>query len=295
MKRVSIIIINHNTEKLLASALRSVDQQKKDDWEVLVVDNASTDNSVAMVKREFPHAHVIANEKNIGFAAGNNTGIKKAQGTYVMLLNSDALFTQVGSLETLLDYMDKHGDVAVVTPKVVLAHGELDKASHRGFPTPWNAFTYFAQMERVFGWVPFLSRIVGGYHMTWKNMNIPHEVEAVTGAAMIVRKKAIDQVGMLDEAFFMYGEDIDWCYRFKQARWKVVYHPGFQVLHLKNQSGIKREVRSNEDKVKRAQTTAYFFDTMGQFYDKHYAKRYPDIIKKLVYKGISVIKKLKGA
>ncbi len=295
MKRLSIIIVNYNTEKLVESAVRSVEKQLQKDWEVIVVDNASSDNSVEAIKHVFPWVHVIKNDKNLGFSAGNNVGIKKAEGAYIMLLNSDALFTNNGSILTLLDYMDNHGDVAVVTPRVQLAHGELDKASHRGFPTPWNALTYFTQLERVFGDVPLLSRIVGGYHQTWKNLNHPHEIDSATGAAMVVRKKAIDQVGLLDENFFMYGEDIDWCYRFKQARWKIVFHPGFEVLHLKNQSGIKREVQTKEDQLKRTQTQAHFFDTMGQFYEKHYTKTYPDIVNKLVYKGISVIKKLKGA
>lgn len=295
MKRLSIIIVNHNTEKLVEAAVRSVEQLMSKDWEVIVVDNASIDQSVQTLRKAFPWLEVITNENNVGFAGGNNIGIKKSNAAYIMLLNSDALLTHVGKLETLLKYMDEHPDVAVVTPKVVLAHGELDKASHRGFPTPWNSFTYFSQLERVFGKVPGLAQLFGGYHLTWKTLNQPHEIDAATGAAMIVRKKAIDQVGLLDEAFFMYGEDIDWCYRFKQARWKIIFHPGFEVLHLKNQSGIKRVIQSDEDHIKRAQTTAHFFDTMGQFYEKHYAKRYPRFVKRLVYTGISIIKKVKGA
>lgn len=295
MKKLSIIIVNHNTERLVAVALQSIRPFMQKDWEIIVVDNASTDNSVKLIKKEFPEVQVIESEKNLGFAGGNNLGINKTQGECVMLLNSDAVFTQQGHLEILLSYLDAHPDVAVITPKVVLLNGELDKAAHRGFPTPWNAFTHYTQLERLFGRLPIASRLFGGYHMTWKSLRAPHEVDACTGAAMIVRKKAMGKVGMLDESFFMYGEDIDWCYRFKQAGWKVVFHPGFTVLHLKNQSGIKREIRTDHDLAQRNQTTGQFFDTMGQFYRKHYMRKYPAIVTKAVFFGISALKRLKGA
>lgn len=293
MTTLSIIILNHNTERLVAATIRSIEQALKKDWEIIVVDNASTDNSVSMIKKEFPHVVLIENKQNVGFAGGCNLGMQMAKGKYVMLLNSDALFTPHGNIMTLLEYLDMHPEVAVVTPKVVLASGKLDKASHRGFPTPWNALTYYTKLEALLGKVPLLSRLVGGYHLTWKSLDQPHEIDSATGAAMIVRHSAIEKVGMLDDSFFMYGEDIDWCYRFKQAGWKIVFHPGFTVLHLKNQSGIKRELHSPEDLARRHQTTSHFFDTMTQFYKKHYMRNYPAIVTRAVFFGISVLKKLK--
>jgi GT2 family glycosyltransferase len=292
--RLSIIILNHNTERLVAATLKSVQELREADWEVIVVDNASTDNSVPVMKKAFPWVHLIVNEKNLGFAGGNNLGLEKAQGKYIMLLNSDALFTRHGKLEQLLSYMDAHPEVGVVTPKVVLPSGQPDMAAHRGFPTPWNALTYFAKLEKVFGATPIFNRFFGGYHMTWLALNQPHEIDACTGAAMIVRATAMKKVGPLDASFFMYGEDLDWCYRFKQAGWNIVYHPGFEVLHLKHQSGLKREILSDDDLAKRTQTTKHFFDTMKQFYRKHYAQKYPAIVMRAAFAGIDLLQALKG-
>ncbi|HZZ98416.1 MAG TPA: glycosyltransferase family 2 protein [Candidatus Saccharimonadia bacterium] len=293
--RLSIIILNHNTEKLVAAALRSVQELRQPDWEVIVVDNASTDNSVAMMKKAFPWVEIVVSTKNLGFAGGNNLGLKKATGTYIILLNSDALFTRHGKIETLLSYLDTHDEVGIVAPKVTLPNGHLDRAAHRGFPTPWNAFTYFSKLEHLTESIPLLNRVFGGYHMTWLNTREPHEIDACTGAAMIVRAAAMKKVGLLDQDFFMYGEDIDWCYRFKEAGWRIMFHPGFEILHLKHQSGMKRAVFSQEDQEKRAQTTAQFFDTMKQFYRKHYAQKYPSIVMRAAFFGIDLLQALKGA
>lgn len=295
MTRLSIVILSYNTRMYLAKALSSIEAQKQSDWEVIVVDNASTDGSVEMVKKAFSWVRVIAHKENMGFAAGNNTGIRVAKGQYIMLMNSDAELYANSPLTGILEYMDAHKDVGVVSPKVVLSDGSLDKACHRGNPNPWNALMYYGGFERMFGYVPLLNRIVGGYHQTWKSHNTTHDIDACTGAAMIVRATAIDEVGLLDDQFFMYGEDLDWCYRFKKGGWRVVFYPRVCVLHHKNKSGIARDDDHPEKHRIKKRTHAHFFDTMVLFYDKHYLSAYPRVVQTLVHGGIRVIQRLKGA
>lgn len=279
----------------LSKALLSIEAQKQSDWEVIVVDNASTDGSMEMVKKTFPWVRTIANKENMGFAAGNNVGIRVAKGQYIMLMNSDAELYVNFPLTEILEYMDVHKDVGIVSPKVVLRDGSLDNACHRGEPSPWNALTYYSGLERMFGYTPLLNRIVGGYHQTWKSHNTIHDIDACTAAAIIVRATAIDEVGLLDEQFFMYGEDLDWCLRFKKGGWRIVFYPHVHVLHHKNKSGIARDDDHPEKHRIKKRTHAHFFDTMVLFYDKHYLSAYPRVVQALVHGGIRVIQRLKGA
>lgn len=287
--KLSIVILNYNTKEHLSDVLDSLEKNVlpvlKEKVEVVVVDNGSTDGSVGMVKKR-RGVTLIALKKNVGYAAGNNKGIGVARGEYVMLLNSDAKVTETGSIADLLTYLDNHRDIAVLSPKVVLAGGQLDWASHRGFPTPWSAFTYFLGLRKL---IP-KSKLFGGYHMTWQDLSAVHEIDACSGAAMIVRKEAMKNVGLLDERFFMYAEDIDWCYRFKEAGWKVMYHPGLTIFHHKYQSGRKHGKHTDVGR----QSTAMFYDTMMQFYEKHYAEKYPRIVTIAVKLGLGIIKVLKG-
>ena len=294
MTRLSIIILSYNTKRYLEQVLRSLARVKKNDWEVIVVDNASQDGSAQMVKEEFPFVKCVSNRKNVGFSAGNNSGIRRAQGAYVLLLNSDTEVRDAESIPTLLSYMDKHPDIGAVTPKVVLADGTMDMASHRGIPTPWNSFSYFIGLERVFGKLPGIQRIFGGYHQTWKSMEYTHEVDACTAAAMFVRAAAIDEVGLLDEQFFMYGEDLDWCYRFRKAGWKIVYNPEATIIHHKNKSGVQVETNDEIGKITKKQATSQFFDTMELFYRKHYGKVYPRWFLGVVQFGVRCIRSMKG-
>lgn len=277
--KLSIIILSYNTRDLLKQTLASIPQHS--DWEIIVVDNASRDDSVAMVKRDFPQVKLMLNQKNVGFAAGNNQAIQLAQGDYLLLLNSDTI-VQNNALENMLKKIEQDKTIGAMTPKVILPNGAIDLACHRGMPTPWRAFTYFSKLEQFF---PGL-KVFGGYHLTHEDFNVTHEVEAVSGVAMMVRREVIEQVGLLDERFFFYAEDLDWCLRIRQAGWKIVYFPDSVIIHFKSQSGKKNKLDKQKEKIAKA----YFYDTMQQFYDKHYEKKYPTLVKKLVQLGI-VIKK----
>lgn len=295
MITLSIIIVSFNTKDVLRRLLLSLASGLQKQWEVIVVDNHSSDGSQDMVESDFKWVKLIRNRENRGFSAGNNIGLKRAQGSYMVLLNSDTEVPTTKSLQSLLQIFEHNERVGMISPRVVFPSGKIDMACHRGFPSPWNALMYFGGFEKLFGMVPLLNRVCGGYHQTWKSLRTKHDIDACTGAAMLVRSTAIDEVGLFDERFFMYGEDLDWCFRFKKAGWEIMYDPSCTVIHHKNISGIRKEVTSYEDIRVKKRAHAHFFDTMIQFYEKHYLSTYPAWLKSVVYFGIRSIKYMKGA
>lgn len=268
---LGIVILNWNTRDYLRRCLETVYASQGDfRYQVIVVDNASTDGSAEMVKAEFPQAHLIESEINGGYPYGNNLGLRAlgfgAAGQvdanaprYALLLNPD---TEVppDALAAMVRFMDGRPDVGVAGPKLVLADGTLDRACKRGFPTPLVSFYHFAGLSRLFPNSPRFAR----YNMTFVHPDQEAEVDSVVGAYMQVRREAIAAVGLLDEAFFMYAEDIDWAYRIKQAGWKIVYHPQVVVKHVK---------RAASRQSKRAQFE--FWRAMLIFYRKHYRATTP--------------------
>ncbi len=276
MKRtvdVSIIILNHNTKELVLRCLSSLRnaQRQGGRWEVFVVDNGSTDGSVEALKL-VEGIRLIVNERNSGFAAGNNLAIKKATGRYILLLNSDTK-VHARTIGDMVAFMDEHKRAGIATCAVTLASGRMDLACHRGFPTPWAALTYFLGLERLFP----QSQLFGQYHQGYKDMTVPHTIDCPSGAFFMVRKEAVRDVGLLDEAYFMYGEDLDWAYRIKAHGWEVWFNPYASVVHYKKQSG-----RESRDAKIRKQTTKHFYQAMILFYEKHYRNAYPWIVRIMV-------------
>jgi GT2 family glycosyltransferase len=278
---LTIIIVNFNSQYWLKKTLTTLKtyylSKTKKKIEVVVVDNHSSDDSVAILKQEFKWVKLIELPENIGFAAGNNVALKEITSPYVMLLNSDVEFNDASNLDDLLEKMDRQPEIGVITPKVVMVNQELDLAAHRGEPTPWAAFTYFAGLEKL---LPQL-KLFSGYHQLYKNLEAEHAVDACSGAAMIVRTKAMNQVGLLDERFFMYAEDLDWCRRFRAAGFLIWYDPMVVVIHHKNKSGISSLSRQTALKTK-----AMFYDTMLQYYDKHYRQTYPNWVRSIIKTAI---------
>jgi GT2 family glycosyltransferase len=276
---LSIIILNYNGQfwlkKLLPTLKKNYLDKTKYQVELIVVDNASTDESVKLMRRDFKWATTIESGRNGGFAFGNNVAIKGNQARYVMLLNSDTEFlnNKQSDLDQIIEYMDQDKNIAMVSPRVELSDGSLDPACHRGEPTPWTSFAYFTGLEKLFPKVKFFS----GYHQSYKDLKTIHEVDACTGAAMIVRNSAIKKVGMLDEIFFMYAEDLDWCKRFRDAGYKIVFYPKIKIIHHKYKSGIK-----SSNKKTASFTQQHFYKTMLQYYDKHYKNKYPKFVRKIV-------------
>jgi GT2 family glycosyltransferase len=228
---VSIVIVNWNTRDILRDCLKSVFEQTKDiSFEVIVVDNASSDGSVLMVKSEFPRVVLIENKENHGFAAANNQGMQIAKGRYVLLLNSDTIVLD-GAIQKSLAFADQHPEAAVVGCKVLNPDRSLQPTCFM-YPSLLNLLLSSTYLYKLFP----CSRFFGRERMTWWARDDVREVEVVTGCFMLVRKEAIERVGMMDESFFMYAEETDWCYRFKMADWKLLFTPDTQIIHLGGQS-----------------------------------------------------------
>lgn len=258
--RLSIIIVNYNTRDLLLDCLRSIAASSDTfDKQVIVVDNASADGSVDAVRREFPAYTVLASPENLGFSRANNLGLEHATGDYVLLLNPDTVVEPDVFAKTA-EYLKAHPDVGMVSCKLVLANGRLDLACRRSFPSLWDGFCRAAGLSALFP----KSRLFSRYNMTYLDEDATCEVESIVGAFMFVRRQALDQVGLLDPRFFMYAEDLDWCYRFRQAGWKIVYHPAARTRHFKGQSSSHDSARMIRE----------MFRSQELFYEKHH---YPNM------------------
>ena len=282
---LKIIIVTFNSEFWLKKTLIELQKQYLDktqtDVSVVVVDNNSTDDTLSMVKREFRWVEVISMPENRGFAVANNQALKQANSDYVMLLNSDVECTPESNFDELLNYMKVHKKVGVITPKIEFTDGRIDPACHRGEPTLWATFAYFSRLEQMFP----SSKLFSQYHQWYKDLNTTHQIDACSGAAMIVRTSAMKKVGLLDERFFMYAEDLDWCKRFREEGYAVMYYPEVKVIHHKYKSGIK-----SSSKVLARKTREHFYSTMLQYYDKHYRDHYPQFVRSIV-KAVVTVKK----
>jgi len=233
------------------------------------------------LKKKQKNLHIFLNKANLGFGKANNIGLKKSKGKYILYLNSDAMISDI-DFRDLIRVMEMENNIGALTVKVVLSNGEIDPASHRGFPTLWNSFTYFLGLERLFFYVPLLNKIFGGYHLVNLNLNNIHQVDVITGAFLLSKKEILDKIGGFDEDYFAYGEDIEMAFQIKKLGYKIIYYPLWKVLHLKSVSGLKKK----RNEVVRKRTSVYFFDSMKIFYNKHYSQNHWWLINKLVFLAI---------
>lgn len=273
MPRLSVIIVNYGPLDVVIPCIEPLrDESGSNRLQVIMVDNATPGFDAASFQQRFPWVELIAAEQNRGFSAGNNLGIRQATGEYVLLLNPDTRVT-TRALFLMVEYLELNPGIGAATCRVNLANGKLDPACHRGFPTPWASLTYFLKLDRVFP----RSRVFGRYHLTWLALDTAHEIDSPSGCFFIVRRKVIDQVGLLDEAYFLYGEDLDWAKRIRDVGWKIMFNPAMSITHLKGQvSGIK-ETSGMAGAISRTdQERAFsaFYAAMRIFYRKHYWRRY---------------------
>lgn len=286
MSTLSIIILSYNTaettKNCLSSLTASLESYTAISAEIIVVDNASSDGSLAMLQ-DFKHhlksSHItmkiIENNENVGYPKGNNHGLGQASAKYILFLNSDVVVHDV-DWQSLLDYFEQKNRIGALTVRVNLSSGAIDPASHRGFPTLWRSFCYYAGLEALTRHIPLLRTLCGGYHMVDRDLSQIHEIDSPSGAFYLTRKTILDQLHGFDETFFMYGEDLDLSFRIKEAGYDIVYNPAYHVEHLKYQSGFKNEEAKTD-------TKRYFYDAMRIFYKKHYAQKYPQIVNHLIY------------
>lgn len=289
---LSIIIVSYNTKELLRKCLSSIDIVHNDlQYEVIVVDNDSTDGSSDMVQKEFKDVLLIKNDKNYGFSKANNIGVKKSKGKTILFLNPDTVVNKDALLKTH-EFLLSKDTTGIVTCRVNLQNGQMDDACHRGFPTPWNSLCHFSGLSKLFP----KTKLFSGYNQTWKNLDSSHEIDSCVGAFMMVKREVGEQIGWWDEDYFWYGEDLDFCYRVKEKGWQVWYYPEVSILHYKGaSSGIKKTsqdvtVASNETKIR---ATRARFEAMKIFYKKHYSKQYNPVVTALVLWGIDVFKNIK--
>jgi len=280
MLDVGIIIVNWNTRDLLRDCLKSIAASEGDlSYRVVVVDNASPDGSADMVRQEFPDVDLIASQSNDGYTVANNKGLRllgfdqagsDMAPRYALVLNPDTVLPP-NALCEMVAYMDADPTIGVAGPKLVMLDGNLDLACRRSFPSPEISFYRMVGLSKLFP----RSRRFGRYNLTYLDPDIETEVDSVVGAFMLIRREAIQRVGLFDETFFMYGEDLDWAYRIKQAGWKVMYNPRVQVTHVK---------RAASRQSRRAQRE--FYRAMLIFYRKHYRATTPWWLHSLILTGL---------
>jgi N-acetylglucosaminyl-diphospho-decaprenol L-rhamnosyltransferase len=265
MPDISIIILNWNTCDQLVKCLDAINQSGGDlDSEIFVVDNASSDGSQTMVRQRFPHVNLIANTENVGFARGNNQGLAAGRGRYALLVNSDA-FVWPGAIQALVSWADLQPQAGIIGAQLLNADGSF-QASHTPFPNLWREWLILSGMGRlIYGrWYP--SRGPG-------EDQGPQIVDYVEGACLLVRRKAFEEVGGLDEAYFMYAEEVEWCYAMHAKGWQVWYQPAAKVTHLGGGSSRNRPFQREAD----------LYRSRVRFFRKHYGDMAAELLKLQIY------------
>lgn len=293
--KLSIITISFNTQNVLKDCLNSLwsgyeKQFQTNVFEIIVVDNNSTDGSQEMITKNYPWVRLIKNNENVGFSKANNQGIQKSSGEFVLCLNPDALVPK-NTLSYMVNFMEKNSNAGIATCRVLLKNGKLDDASHRGFPTPWRAFTHFIGFASLFP----NSQFFNGYHLGYKSINEIHNIDACAGAFLLIRRKIGEEVEWYDEDYFWYGEDLDLCFKVKLKGYEIVFVPHVAITHLKGAaSGIKKhsEHLATIDPLTKRKITKARFQVMRIFYKKHYINKYPGWLRQLVFLGIDCKEKI---
>ena len=224
---LSIIIVNYNVKEFLQNLIHSIEKATKNlSSEIIVIDNASDDGSVDIIKQKFPTVKLIENKNNIGFGSANNQGLKIAQGKYILFINPDCIVSE-NTFDKMISFFNEHPDCGLAGCKILNSDGSLQLACRRSFPGPWTSFTKVTGLSNLFPG----SRIFARYNLTYLDENRIHEVDAVSGSFMMIKRDAYEKVGGFDDQFFMYGEDLDLCYRVQKAGFKVYYVPDTQIIH----------------------------------------------------------------
>lgn len=273
---LSIIIVNYNTKKLTKNCIDSVINSTKEiDYEIVVVDNSSDETQVYEPSELQKDKVIIFSDiPNNGFGVACNFGARKSRGNYLLFLNSDTL-VQEGTIDKCFKYLKECKDIGILGVKTLLKDGTLDHGCKRGFPTPSSSLYYFLGLDKKHP----ENRKYGAYRQTFIDENKTSSVDAVSGSFMMIPKKIYEMVSGFDEDYFMYGEDIDLCYRVKTMGYSVVYFADAVIIHLKGQSGLNN---------KSPKVIYHFYNAMMLFYNKHYKDKYSIFTNIAVYTGIKL-------
>ena len=257
---LSVVIVNYNVKYFLENTIHSVKRTASDlSYEIIVVDNASKDNSREYITSRFSDITYIYNEANVGFAKANNQGLKIAKGDYILILNPDTI-VQERTIKLLIDHLKANPKTGLVTCKIIGPEGEIDHSSHRSFPTAWNSFCHISGLSKLFS----NSKIFSAYNLLYIDDDLVSEVDAVSGSFMLFRREILDEGTFMPEDYFMYGEDIDFCYQIKKKGYNIEYVPIGEIIHFRGQSSKKDKIRLRK----------YFYTSMKIFVNKNYSSRY---------------------
>lgn len=272
MTDLSIIIVNYNVKEFLKNLLHSIKKASQNiSTEIIVIDNASDDGSIEMLREKFPEVKLISNEKNLGFGKANNIGLKLAKGKFILLINPDTLVSEDTFIK-LIGFFETHPDAGMVGCKILNPDGTLQLACRRSFPGPWTSFTKVTGLSNLFP----KSKLFARYNLTYLDENQTYEVDAISGSFMMMKKEVYEKVGGFDEQFFMYGEDLDLCFRIQKAGYKIYYVHTTQIIHYKGES----TKRSNLDETK------VFYQAMHLFVKKHLSSSF--IVELILRSAIAV-------
>jgi len=256
---ISVVVLTYNTRDLVLHCLGMFCADAiRDGWQIIVVDNGSTDGTAQAVAEQFPDVEIVRNEHNLGYAAGNNRGLRRANGDCVILLNSDVL-ADAASLRALCRYLQAHSQVGAVSAGLRTANGQPQAYAYGGDPSP--GYLLKRNVRRWLGLKPLHDWAVSE----------PIDTDWVSGACVAVRREVFEQVGLLDEQFFLYFEDIDWCLRMRHAGWQVVYNPIISVTHLGGASEPQRTTANR-----------FYYESMIAFYRKHYGDAWATVLRTLL-------------
>ena len=270
---ISICIVNLNAKEYLQECLASLPAAVGTlPYETIVVDNASTDGSVEMLQQDFPQVALIRNDENLGYTRPMNQAMQRAAGEFIMQLNPDAV-AEPGAFEKLVEFMQSNPAAGICTPKVLNRDGSLQYQCRRGAARPWDTVAYFSGLARLFPHNPKFS----GYLLTYLPENQIAEVEAVSGSCMLIRRAVVDAIGYLDEQFFAYQEDADFCFRARQAGWKIYYLPQAAVTHYGGMGGSRSQPYRGIIEWHRS---------YHKYYRKHLAREYFFLINWLMYAAV---------
>lgn len=293
MAKLSVVISNYNEKKFVKECLSNllkIKQTEIPDLEVVIKNQGSTDGSSELIKKDFPWVIFIDGD-NDGLSKAYNIGYRATNSEYVLFLGMDA-YPSLGSLTEMLAYLDNHTDIGAATCKLVLKDGTLDMDAHRSFPTPWVSLTRLSGLGKIFP----NSRIFNKYFLPGEDMSIPHEIDLCISHFMLTRRKVLDEIQGFDEDFFLYGEDVDVCYRIKEAGWKIMYLPQWSCLHWKGGSvGIRKTTRNIVKKPleHRMRMQKLSTEAMQLFVKKHYANKYPKVVIVSTFIASSLLGKLR--
>lgn len=288
----SFVIVNYNTRELLKDCIENLLKVRETykGTEIIVVDNLSFDGTDQMIQYEYKDKVIFIKNTANNLPMGHNLGFGASHGDFVVHLGSDA-YPTADQLQILVEFMNKTPDAGICTGKIVTKDGNLDMDAHRGLVTPWTALSHWSGLDKIFAKNPLFDR----YFLGYKDMTVPHEIDVCISHFMMIRREAYEKVGKWDTTFFMYGEDLDFCYRMQKAGYKIYYVPQAVITHLKGAT-VGRKSTDNIDNASRRdynhmkRVRKETVRAMRIFYTKHLAPTYPFYVNWAVYSGMSLLK-----